>query len=53
VVWKFRRKGTEVQVLGLNVAGATMVDKFGVHDKEEADTNLMGIGPDYSRSISK
>ncbi len=42
VVLKFRRKGSEVEVLGLNVASATLVDKFGVHDKEEADQILMG-----------
>jgi SulP family sulfate permease len=42
VVMKFRRKGTEVEVLGLNVASATMVDRFGVHDKEEAESILMG-----------
>jgi SulP family sulfate permease len=42
VVLKFRRKGTEVEVLGLNAASATMVDKFGVHDKDEADSILMG-----------
>ncbi|MFO7131846.1 SulP family inorganic anion transporter, partial [Pseudomonas aeruginosa] len=33
VVIKFRREGTEVEVLGLNEASATIVDRFGVHDK--------------------
>jgi sulfate permease, SulP family len=42
VVMKFRRKGTEVEVLGLNEASATLVDKFGVHDKDVADDILMG-----------
>ncbi|MDZ7921587.1 SulP family inorganic anion transporter [Rhodoferax sp.] len=42
VVLKFRRKGALVEVLGLNEASATLVDKFGVHDKEEADQILMG-----------
>jgi SulP family sulfate permease len=42
VVLKLRRKGIEVEVLGLNVASATLVDKFGVHDKDEADSILMG-----------
>lgn len=42
VVMKFRRKGAEVVVLGLNEASATMVDKFGVHDKDVADEILMG-----------
>lgn len=42
VVVKFRREGTEVEVVGLNEASATMVDKFGVHDKDGADDLLMG-----------
>ena len=42
VVLKFRRKGAEVEVLGLNEASATLVDKFGVHDKNVADDILMG-----------
>ncbi len=37
VVLKFRREGTEVEVIGLNEASATMVDKFAVHDKVDAD----------------
>ena len=42
VVLKFRREGTEVEVVGLDEASATMVDKFGVHDKDGADDVLMG-----------
>ena len=42
VVLKFRRKGTEVEVLGLNEPSATLVDKFGVHDKHIAEDILMG-----------
>jgi SulP family sulfate permease len=42
VVLKFRREGTEVEVIGLNEASATMVDKFAVHDKDGADDMLMG-----------
>jgi len=42
VVLKYRRKGVEVDVLGLNQASATLVDRFGVHDKEVADSILMG-----------
>jgi SulP family sulfate permease len=41
VVIKFRREGTEVEVLGLNEASATIVDRFGVHDKPEAIDKLM------------
>ncbi|QCB45024.1 SulP family inorganic anion transporter [Hydrogenophaga sp. PAMC20947] len=36
VVMKFRREGTEVEVVGLNEASATLVDKFAVHDKDGA-----------------
>ncbi|WP_265530447.1 SulP family inorganic anion transporter [Sphingomicrobium marinum] len=32
VVLKFRREGTEVSIVGLNRASATMVDKFGTPD---------------------
>ena len=42
VVVKFRREGTEVEVVGLNEASATMVDKFGVHHKDGTDDLLMG-----------
>ncbi|MDP2758972.1 MAG: SulP family inorganic anion transporter [Sideroxyarcus sp.] len=42
VIIKFRREGTEVEVVGLNEASATMVDKFAVHDKDGADDMLMG-----------
>lgn len=42
VVIKFRREGAEVEVLGLNEASATLVDKFAVHDKDGAEDMLMG-----------
>ncbi|WPC05729.1 SulP family inorganic anion transporter [Pseudomonas benzenivorans] len=42
VVLKLRREGTEVEVLGLNQASATIVDRFAVHDKPDAVDNLMG-----------
>ncbi|KGA93616.1 SulP family inorganic anion transporter [Leptospirillum ferriphilum] len=41
VVIKFRREATEVEVIGLNEASATMVDKFAVHDKDGAEDMLM------------
>jgi sulfate permease, SulP family len=41
VVIKFRREGAEVQILGLNEASATIVDRFGVHDKPEEIEKLM------------
>ncbi|WOJ96190.1 SulP family inorganic anion transporter [Congregibacter brevis] len=42
VILKFRREGTEVEVIGLNEASATMVDRFAVHDKDGSDDLLMG-----------
>ena len=41
VVLKFRREGTEVEVVGLNEASATLVDRFAVHDKPDAVERLM------------
>lgn len=41
VVLKFHREGSEVNVLGLNEASATLVDRFGVHDKPDAIDTLM------------
>ncbi len=41
-VIKFRREGAEVEVIGLNRASATIVDRFAVHDKPEAVDQLMG-----------
>ncbi len=42
VVLKFRREGAEVEVVGLNEASATMVDRFAVHDKDGAEDLLLG-----------
>ncbi|SFQ17499.1 sulfate permease, SulP family [Nitrosomonas cryotolerans] len=42
VVVKFRREGTEVEVVGLDEASTTMVDNFAVHDKPAAVEKLMG-----------
>ncbi|TCQ12546.1 SulP family sulfate permease [Rhizobium sp. PP-F2F-G36] len=36
VVLKFRRSGVSVEVIGLNEASATMLDRFAVHDKPDA-----------------
>ena len=36
VVLKFRREGTEVEILGMNEATATIVDRLAVHDKPDA-----------------
>ena len=42
VVLKFRREGTAVELLGLNEASATLVDKFAVHNKSDVVDKLMG-----------
>ncbi len=41
VVLKFRREGTEVELVGLNEASATVVDRFAVHDNPAAVEKLM------------
>ncbi|MGP4845476.1 SulP family inorganic anion transporter [Marinobacter sp. 1Y8] len=41
-VIKFRREGADVEVIGLNEASSTIVDRFGVHDKPEAADGLIG-----------
>ncbi|CAN5680263.1 SulP family inorganic anion transporter [soil metagenome] len=41
VVLKFRREGTAVEVIGLNEASATLVDRFAIHDKPGAVEQLM------------
>ena len=42
VVIKFRREGAEVEVIGMNEASATIVDRFGVYDKPEGVDQLIG-----------
>ncbi|MEQ3695993.1 MAG: SulP family inorganic anion transporter [Pseudomonadales bacterium] len=41
-VLKFRREGAEVEVIGLNEASRTIIDRFGVHDKPEEIDKIMG-----------
>jgi SulP family sulfate permease len=41
VVLKFRRDGTEVEIVGLNEASATLVDRLGTHDKPDALERLL------------
>jgi SulP family sulfate permease len=41
VVVKLRREGAEVEVVGLNEASATLVDKFALHDKPGVVERLM------------
>ncbi len=42
VVIKFRREGAEVELVGLNSASATIIDRFGIHDKPEEIDNILG-----------
>ena len=42
VVVKFRREGAEVDIVGMNEASATIVERLGVHDKPDAVERLMG-----------
>ena len=39
-ILKFRREGTEVEVVGLNAASASMIDRYAIHDKPGAETQL-------------
>ena len=41
VMMKFKREGTAVEVVGLNEASATLVDRFALHDKPGAVEQLM------------
>jgi SulP family sulfate permease len=41
VVMKFRREGTTAEVIGLNEASATMIDRFAVHDKPGSEQDLL------------
>ncbi|NHI00729.1 MULTISPECIES: SulP family inorganic anion transporter [Oceanimonas] len=42
VVLTFKREGTEVEIIGLNEASATLVDRFAVHNDPKAVEKLMG-----------
>ena len=42
VVLKFRREGTEVELVGMNAASETIVDRLGMHDKPGAMERLLG-----------
>ncbi len=42
VVVKFRREGAEVEILGMNEASETIVDRLAIHDKPDAIKRLMG-----------
>lgn len=42
IVLKFRREGAEVDIIGLNQASETIVDRLAIHDKPGAMERLMG-----------
>lgn len=42
IVIKFRREGADVEIIGMNVATTTIVDRFGVHDKPEEIEKILG-----------
>ena len=42
VVLKFRREGTVVEVVGLNEASTTLVDRFAIHDKSDSAGPVIG-----------
>ena len=42
VVLKLRREGVQVDVIGMNQATTTLVDRFGIHDKPDGIDALMG-----------
>ena len=41
-VLKFRREGATVEVIGLNRASETIIDRFGIHDKPEQLDRILG-----------
>ena len=41
-VVKFRRDGAEVEIIGMNEASETIVDRLAIHDKPDAMERLMG-----------
>ncbi|MEO8757912.1 MAG: SulP family inorganic anion transporter [Devosia sp.] len=41
VVMKGRARGREVEVIGLNAASSSMIERFGVHDKDVAAASLV------------
>jgi sulfate permease, SulP family len=41
-ILKFRREGTAVEVVGLNEASASMIERFAVHDKPGAEGHTGG-----------
>jgi len=42
VVLKFRREGAEVEIIGLNEASETIVDKLAIHDEPGALERMLG-----------
>jgi len=41
-VIKFRREGADVELIGMNEATTTIIDRFGIHDKPEEIEKIIG-----------
>jgi SulP family sulfate permease len=41
VVLKLRREGTEVEIIGMNKASATIVDRLAIHDKPDTFERML------------
>ena len=41
-VLKFKREGAEVEIIGMNEASETIVDRLAIHDKPGAMDKLLG-----------
>jgi SulP family sulfate permease len=44
VVYKLRREGATVEIIGLNEASQTIIDRFGIYDNPEEIDKIMGGG---------
>jgi SulP family sulfate permease len=42
VVIKFRREGAEIEIVGMNEASSTIIDRFGINDKPEEIEKVLG-----------
>jgi len=40
VVFRYRKQGAEVEVIGMNAAGQTLVERVGLHDKNHLPVGL-------------
>jgi SulP family sulfate permease len=52
-VLKFRRRGAKVEILGLNKASETIVDRLGIHDKPGALNGCSAIEPSEAQTLDR